>query len=76
MGRRGPCHNGRAQEHGWSFGDQRSLRIAAQRLTEETGEPAFEDGFGLAEKFRANVDHRFIDDSQIESGRRGVQRIR
>ncbi len=64
-----------AQERGWPFGDHRSLNMAAQRLTEETGDPAFEDGFSVAEKLHANFYHRFMDDLQLQAGRRGVQRF-
>ncbi len=58
-----------AQERGWDYGSHHAMKAASARLTVEYADPAFQDGFGLAEKFHGNFYHNFMEDFQLEVDR-------
>ena len=64
-----------AQQRGWRFGDHRSLKTAANRLSDELREPGIASDFGLAEKFHANFYHDFMQDFEIDGDRALVHRF-
>ena len=62
-----------AQQRGWRFGDHRALRAAANRLADELREPIVASNFSVAEKFRANLYHDFMQDFEIDDDRQKVR---
>ncbi len=58
---------------GQSSGTHRNLRIEAERLATERGDPAIRIGFLTAEQFHANFYHGFMEDFQIDDGRQAVR---
>ena len=58
-----------AQQRGWQFGSHRALKIAADRLAEEYGDPAISDGFLAAQQFHANACHDFMEADDLRRGR-------
>ena len=58
-----------AQERGWDYGSHHAMKAASASLTVEYADPAFQDGFGLAEKFHGNFYHNFMEDFQLELDR-------
>lgn len=64
-----------AQQRGWGFGDHRSLRAAANRLSDELNEPLIASDFSVAEKFHANFYHHFMQDFEIDGDRPAVHRF-
>ena len=61
------------QPDGHSSGKHRELRMAAERLATSHGDPAIRLGFITAEQFHANFYHGFMEDFQIDDGRRAVR---
>ena len=51
------------------------MHMAARRLSEETGDESIADGFGVAEKFRANADFDFMEDFDYDDDRQIVTRF-
>ena len=64
-----------AQQNGWPFGDHRSLKIAVRRLADEHDEPYLDAAFGVAEKFHANLYHKFMQDYEFDEDRPIVRRF-
>lgn len=58
-----------AQQRGWRYNRHRDLKRAARKLSEEIGDPAISDRFGLAEKFHANYYHDFMEEYQLDEDR-------
>ena len=61
-----------AQRRGWQFGDHRALKVAVTLLANEYQDAALRSGFGVAEKFHANVYHDFMQDFELDSDRQDV----
>ena len=61
------------QPEGQSNGRHQDLRVAAERLATERGDPIIRLGFEVAEKFHANFYHGFMEDFQVASGRQAVR---
>ena len=61
------------REAGKAPGKHRDMRIAAEQLATDSGDPNIILGFVTAEKFHANFYHGFMEDFQIEAGRRAVR---
>lgn len=55
-----------AKHRGWRYGSHRDLKIAAERLSTESGDSRFRSEFGVAEKFHANFYHLFMEDYELE----------
>jgi len=55
-----------AQQRGWRYGSHRDLKIAVERLAEESGDSRFQSEFGIAEKFHANFYHLFMEDYELD----------
>ena len=55
-----------AQERGWKYGSHRDLKVAVERLAEESGDSRFRSEFGIAEKFHANFYHLFMEDYELD----------
>ncbi len=64
-----------ALRRGWTCSDNREMHMAARRLSEETGDESIADGFGVAEKFRANADFDFMEDFDYDDDREIVARF-
>ena len=58
-----------AQQKGWFHGSHRSLKEAAERLSDEYNDPLIEYGFVAAEKFHRNFYHNYLEDFELESDR-------
>ena len=58
-----------AESRGWEHCSRRALKTAASRLAAERNDPLIEGRFGVAEKFRMNVDYNFMEDYEIEMDR-------
>ncbi len=58
-----------AQDKGWSFGSHQALKVAADRLTSEYGDPTLAAGFSVAQKFHANFYHDFMEPDDIRRDR-------
>ena len=61
------------REEGHDVGTHKALGRAAERLSAERGDPIIGLGFGIAEKFHANFYHAFMEEDQIERGRKSVR---
>ena len=65
-----------AIKRGWPINEEhKSLHIAANRLADELGDTGLSGQFSLAEKFRANSRHDFMQDFQIDGDRPLVHRF-
>ena len=62
-----------AQQRGWRCSERRDLHEAARMLSEESGDPSIADRFAIAEKFRANFHHDFMEEYDFDDDRRGVR---
>ena len=61
------------REEGHDVGTHKAMGRAAVRLSAERGDPIIGLGFEVAEKFHANFYHAFMEEDQIERGRRSVR---
>ena len=61
------------REEGHDVGTHKAMGRAAERLASERGDPVIRLGFGIAEKFHANFYHAFMEEDQIERGRKSVR---
>ena len=64
-----------ARLRGWPSSDNRELHMAARGLADETGDVSIADGFGVAEKFRANAEFDFMEDFDYDDDREIVTRF-
>ena len=64
-----------AQERGWPFHDHRNLKVAVNRIAEEYDDPDLRAEFSVAEKFRANIHHKFMQDYEYDADRATVRRF-
>ena len=64
-----------ARRRGWPCSDNRELRMTASGLSEEVGDASIADGFGVAEKFRANAEFDFMEDFDYDDDRQIVTRF-
>ena len=58
-----------AQERGWSHESHRSLKNAAIKLFQQTGDPLIEAHFGIAEKFHRHFYHDSMEDWERDADR-------
>ena len=49
--------------------------MVARKLAHEAGDVSISDGFGVAEKFRANAEFDFMEDFDYDDDRRIVTRF-
>ena len=64
-----------AMQRGWRFSKYNARVEAINRLVEEYDEPLLAADFGIAETFRANFYHDFMEDDEIHRGRPMVSRL-
>ena len=64
-----------AKQRGWRYGSHRDLKVAVERLSEESGDSRFGSEFGIAEKFHANFYHQFMEDYELQRDPVEVQRL-
>ena len=58
-----------AKHRGLRYSTHRSMKDAAEAISQEIGNDAIEETFSLAEKFHANFYHDFMTEDRISSGR-------
>ena len=58
-----------AQQRGWRHGSHRSLKEAAEQLSDDHNDPLVEYGFLAAEKFHRNFYHDNMEDFELDSDR-------
>ena len=59
-----------AQKHGWPHdSNHRTLKEAAERLSDDHNDPLIALGFGVAEKFRSNFHYDHMEDFELEADR-------
>ena len=64
-----------ARLRGWPCSDNRESHMAARKLADETDDRSIADGFGVAEKFRANAEFDFMEDFDYNDDREIVRRF-
>ena len=62
-----------AQQRGWPYDSDGSLKRAAAILSEESGDSSIADRFAVAEKFQINFYHHGMEDFQIARDRPRVR---
>ena len=64
-----------AQERGWDYESHYALRQVALRLADEMEDERISLGLGVAEMFRANFCHEFMDESGLDMSRPSAKRF-
>ena len=64
-----------ARQRGWAPNSHSAMKNAVARLSEELDDPALRGEFGMAEKFRANFYHGFMEDYELAQDGEVVHRF-